>query len=80
MVQRSETPVTPDDDKVCMTRDMFKNIMAKTLEDQKCLADAITAGAVNVGFMVGVKKGSEVQTQPLHSSTIEQEAVGSPVE
>ncbi len=39
VIQRSETPETPDEDKVLMTRVMFKNIMAKSLEDRKNLAD-----------------------------------------
>ncbi len=77
MVQRSETPVTPDDNNISMTRIMFKSIMTKTLEDQKNLADATSA---EVAFTEGVKKRSELQTQHLHSSTIEQEAVCYPVE
>ncbi len=59
-LQRAEIPVTPDDNKVCMTRVMFKNIMSKALEDQTILADATSAEAFKVAFTEGVKKGSEL--------------------
>ncbi len=53
-IQGSETPETPEEDKVLMTRSMFKNIMAKALEDQRKLADVTSAEAVKVAFMKGV--------------------------
>ncbi len=49
----------PDDDKVIMTRVMFKDIMTMALEEQKRMADATCAEAVKVAYTVGVKKGSE---------------------
>ncbi len=73
VIQRSETPETPDEDKVLMTRFMFKNIMAKALEDQKNLADVTSAEAVEMTFTKGVKHRSDMQTQPLHSSSMETE-------
>ncbi len=48
VVQRSETPVTPNDDKFTMTRVMFKSITTKALEDQKNLVDATSVEAVKV--------------------------------
>ncbi len=54
--------------------------MSKALEDNKNLANATSAEAVKVAFTEGVKKGSELQNQPLHSSIIEREAVRYPVE
>ncbi len=73
--RRHETPETPDNDKVSMTRDMFTSIMTKALEDQKNLADATSDEAVKVAFTEGVKHGSERQTQPSHSSPMECESV-----
>ncbi len=75
VVQRTEKPETLDDDKVSMTRVIFKSIMTKALEDQKNLADATSAQAVKVAITKGIKHGSELQTQPLHSTTIEPETV-----
>ncbi len=72
VIQRSETP---HEDKVLMTRVMFKNIMAKALEDQKNLADVTSVEAIKVAFTKGVKHGSEMQIQPLHSSSMETETV-----
>ncbi len=40
VLQRTNTPETPDDDKISMTRVMLKSIMTKALEDQINLADA----------------------------------------
>ncbi len=54
---------------------MFKTIMAKALEDQKSLTDATSAETVKVAFTEGVKQGSDMQTQPLHSSSMEPETV-----
>ncbi len=80
VVQRTETPETTDDDKVSMTRVMFKSIMTKAIEDQKTLANATSAEAVKVSFMKGVKHVSELPTQPLHSSSMEPETVSDTVE
>ncbi len=54
-----ETPKTPDEDKVSMTRVMLTGLMTKALEDQKNLADATSAEAVKVAFTESVKLGSE---------------------
>ncbi len=54
---------------------MFKNIIAKALEDLKNLADATSAQAVKVAFTEGVKHRSDMQIQPLHSSSMETETV-----
>ncbi len=54
--------------------------MSEALEDQKSLADATSAEAVKAAFTAGVQKGSELQMQPLHSSTLEQEAIHYTVE
>ncbi len=67
--------VTPADDKVSMNMDMLDNIVTTALEDEKRLANATTAS-----FTVGVKKGSELQMKPLHSSPIEQEVAHFPVQ
>ncbi len=67
--------MTPADDKVSMNMDVLDNIVAKTLEDEKRLANATSAS-----FTEGVKKGSELQMQPLHSSLIEQEVAQFPVQ
>ncbi len=49
--------------------------MAKALKEQKSLPDANSAEAVKVAFTEGFKQGSDLQTQPLHSSAIETETV-----
>ncbi len=54
-----------------MTRVMFKNIMAKALEDQKNLADVTSTEATKVAYTKGVKHRSDMQTQLLHSSSME---------
>ncbi len=58
-----------------MTRVMFKNIMTKALEDQKSLADATSTEAIKVAFTEGVKHGSDMQAQTLHSSSMEPETL-----
>ncbi len=58
-----------------MTRSMFKNIMAQALEDQKKLADVTSAEAVKAIFTKGVEHRSEMQTQLLHSSSMETETI-----
>ncbi len=75
VLQTPETPVTPNDNKLIMTRVMFKDIMSKAVEEQKSMADTTRAEVVKVACTESVKKGSELQTQPLHSSTIEHEVV-----
>ncbi len=73
--QRSEVPQTQDDDKVSMTRVMFKDIIAKAREEQKSLADANSQEAIKVAFTEGVKHASDLQTQPLHSLAMESETI-----
>ncbi len=75
IIQGSEKPETLEEDMVLMTRVMFKNIMSKALEDQQNLADVTSAEAVKVSFMKGVKHRSDMQTHPLHSSSMETETV-----
>ncbi len=58
-----------------MTKVMFKSIMSKAFEDQKNLVDTTSAEAVKVAFTEGVKKGSELQPQPVHNSIIEPETM-----
>ncbi len=43
VVVRSGILVTPPDNKVSMTRDMLRDIIAKAVEDQKRLAEATSA-------------------------------------
>ncbi len=71
----SEIPETQEEEKFSMTRSRFKDIMGKSLEDQKNLADTTSAEAIKAAFTKGVKHGSEMQTQPLHSSPMETETV-----
>ncbi len=71
----SDIPENPEEERVSMTRSKFKDVMAKALKEQKNLADATSAEAIKAAFMKGVKHGSEIQTQPLHSSPMETETV-----
>ncbi len=75
VIRGSETPETPEEEKVSMTRSMFKNIMAQALEDQKKLADVTSAEEVKAVFTKGVKHRSEMQTQAVHSSSMKTETV-----
>ncbi len=45
--------------------------MAKALEDQKNLADVTNTEATKVAYTKGVKHRSDMQTQLLHSSSME---------
>ncbi len=77
---RSKKPKTPANDNISMTRDMLKDIVANALEDQERLSDDTSAEAIKAVFTEVMKKGSELQVQPLHSSSIEQDVVHYPVE
>ncbi len=50
MRRRHETPETPDNDKIVMTKTKFQSIMAKALEDQRVLADENTTQVATVAF------------------------------
>ncbi len=49
--------------------------MAKSLEDQKNLADVTSAEAIKATFTKGVKYRSEMQTQTIHSSPMDTETI-----
>ncbi len=49
--------------------------MTKALKEQKNLGDVTSAEASKAAFMKGVKHGSDIQTQPVHSSPMEDETV-----
>ncbi len=70
MRERHKTPKTPDDDKIVMTRTKFQSIMAKTLEDQRILADENTTQVAKVPFTEGIKQASKELNKPKHSSSI----------
>ncbi len=72
--RRYDEPETPSDEKISMTRTMFKSIMAKALEEQKVLADETSTQVAKVAFTEGVKQGSQRQAHPNHSSSVETES------
>ncbi len=45
---RYDEPETPDDEKISITKTMFKSIMAKALEEQKVLADETSTQVTKV--------------------------------
>ncbi len=56
--RRYDSPETHDEEKVSMTRTMFKSIMTKAQEDQKVLADETSTKIAKVSFTEGIKEGS----------------------
>ncbi len=63
------------EDSICVTRDLLKNIVSNTLEEQKKQAEAGSKDAIKSAYAEGIKRGCEIQSKPLLSSTIGQEHV-----
>ncbi len=55
--RRYDEPESLDDEKISMTRTMFKSIMAKALEEQKVLADETSMQVAKVAFYRRGKTG-----------------------
>ncbi len=72
---RKEEIITSSEDSICVTRDILKNIVSNTLEEQKKQADANSQEAITSSYTEGIKKYCEIQGKPLLSSTIVQEQV-----
>ncbi len=58
-----------------MTRDMLKNIIQNTFEEQKIQAEAASKKTIKSAYTGGMKRGCEIQGTPLLSLTIGQEHV-----
>ncbi len=59
---RKEEIITSLADSV--TRDMLKNIVSNSLEEQKKQADASSKEAIKSAYTEGIKKGCEIQGRP----------------
>ncbi len=67
---RKEEIITSSEDNICVTRDMLKNIVSNTLEEQKKQSEAGSKETIKSLYSEGMKKGFEIQRKPLLSSTI----------
>ncbi len=66
---KKEEIITSSEDSICVTRDMLKNIVANTLEEQKKQSEAGSKDAKSA-YAEGMIRGCEIESKPLLSPTL----------
>ncbi len=69
-------PETPIDDDMHITRSKCLSLVAQALEKQIAIDNQTSAKAVKLAYAEGLKHGSDKQSYPLQSPTLETENVG----
>ncbi len=66
-----EPPETPDDDNMNMTRSKCSSLVAQALKEQIIIDNKASTEAVKLAYAEGLKHGSQKQSYPLQSSSLE---------